>query len=226
MTGAASCLLLLLTLLVYRLLTHLHNLHGSIVTANCGTALLLTLYLLAAYTVSPRLDGLVCTLLGYTGYFFTLSMFAWMAVLGADLARTFLPARPARRGSSTQFRLYSVAVWTTSAGLTAAVAAADMFLPDVSNTITHVLVHNMLVLASREGGWRGRGWGTPAASCRRPPPGSTSTYPSPSWPPQTSPAAASPASASTAPACEPGPPATPPPRPRPAPPSWSQSWHI
>ena len=62
---------------------------------------------------------------GYSGYFFTMSMFSWMTVMSFDLCWTFMRAKVPRRGSARlKFAIYSAIAWGSSAAFTLGIIAA------------------------------------------------------------------------------------------------------
>ena len=108
MSGSISCVFLLVTFIVYISVPELDNLHGKIVLSNVATIFLLTAYILLVYNFSDTFSPLVCKVFGFSGYFFTMSMFSWMTVMSFDLCWTFMRAKVPRRGSATlKFILYS-----------------------------------------------------------------------------------------------------------------------
>ena len=133
LSGTVSCIFLFITFLVYIKLPELNNLHGKIVLSNIVSILLVTLYLSLVYHLPSLLTDLACKVLGYLGYFFTISMFSWMTIMSFDLCWTFLTSSPP--GSTpalVKFLSYSILAWGGSGLLTATVLAMDLILPPTS----------------------------------------------------------------------------------------------
>ena len=98
--GILSLIFVSVTLYLYLTLPKLKNMQGNIVIANLVAVLLTTTTLVILYNASPEgfieeptiiIEKSICIVLGYGLYFFGLSMFCWMAVLGFDLFLTFGP---------------------------------------------------------------------------------------------------------------------------------------
>ena len=131
LSGLISCVFLIITFLVYTFVPELNNLHGKIILSNVLSIFLLTAYLLVVYNFTNYLSPLTCQIVGYSGYFFTMSMFTWMTVMSGDLCWTFLRAKLPRRGSAMlKYILYSVAAWGSSAVLTLGIVVADQVWQD------------------------------------------------------------------------------------------------
>ena len=92
-SASISCVFLAVTFVVYINLPELNNLHGKIVLSNVTTIFLVTFYLLFVYNASEHLTDVACKVIGYLGYFFTMSMFCWMTIMSFDLCWTFLRAQ-------------------------------------------------------------------------------------------------------------------------------------
>ena len=78
--GVISLVFLLVTLIVYVTVPDLFNLHGKIVVSNVSSIFLVTSYLLIVYNAPIPQGSTSCAVLGYTGYYTSLAMFAWMTV--------------------------------------------------------------------------------------------------------------------------------------------------
>ena len=130
-----SCVFLIITFLVYISVPELNNLHGKIILSNIFSIFLLTIYLLTVYHGSYYLQGLLCNLAGYTGYFLTISMFMWMTVMSFDLYWTFRRAKVPRKGSAlVKFVIYSVIAWGSSTALTSSLILADILMEEVGTS--------------------------------------------------------------------------------------------
>ena len=133
-SGSISCLFLVITFLVYIFVPELNNLHGKIVLSNVVSIFFLTAYLLLVCNLSDHLPHLVCQIVGYVGYFFSMSMFSWMTIMSFDLCWTFIRAKVPRRGSAlVKFVVYSAVAWGSSAAFTLGIFLADIFMDDKSN---------------------------------------------------------------------------------------------
>ena len=129
--GFISIVFLAITCIVYVSIPKLFNLHGKIVVSNVTSIFLVTTYILIVYNINVT-NHLSCVLLGYFGYFASISMFGWMTVICLDLCWTFCvhsPVRPGEGSHISRFLLFSAAAWGTAASLTAGLAAADLMLP-------------------------------------------------------------------------------------------------
>ena len=78
--GVISLIFLLVTLIVYVTVPDLFNLHGKIVVSNVSSIFLVTSYLLIVYNAPIPQGSTSCAVLGYTGYYTSMAMFAWMTV--------------------------------------------------------------------------------------------------------------------------------------------------
>ena len=126
-----SCIFLIITFLVYISVPELNNLHGKIIISNILSIFLLTIYLLTVYNGSYYLQGVLCNLAGYTGYFLTISMFMWMTVMSFDLCWTFRRTKAPRKGSAAvKFALYSAIAWGSSLGLTICIILTDVLMEE------------------------------------------------------------------------------------------------
>ena len=126
--GIISILFLIITFIVYVSIPDLFNLHGKIVVSNVSSIFLVTTYILIVYNIHVT-NYICCVLLGYFGYFASISMFCWMTVICLDLCWTFcLHSFRSGGDSVSRFLLFSVGAWGTAAIFTAGLAAADMLL--------------------------------------------------------------------------------------------------
>ena len=127
--GIVSLLALVITFIVYVSVPDLFNLHGKIVVSNVTSIFLVTLYIIVVYNVSTEVS-FFCTLLGYFGYFVSISMFCWMTVLCLDLCRTFCSTKLGETGPPlSKFVLFSIFAWGLAAALTIILLGLDLFLP-------------------------------------------------------------------------------------------------
>lgn len=129
-SGAVSCIFLLITSLVYIKLPEFNNLHGKIVLSNIVSILVVTLYLSLVYHLPAQLSNIACQALGYLGYFFTMAMFSWMTIMSFDLCWTFRkPSPPGTARSCVRFVSYSCLGWGLSGLLTLLLLLLDLSLP-------------------------------------------------------------------------------------------------
>ena len=130
-SGSISCIFLAITFLVYICVPELNSLHGKIVLSNVFSIFFLTAYLLLVYNFSHLLPHLACQIAGYSGYFFTMSMFSWMTIMSFDLCWTFMRAKVPRKGSALlKFVIYSAVAWGSSAAFTLGIILADQMMED------------------------------------------------------------------------------------------------
>ena len=73
---------------IYWVIPKFNNLHGKIVLGNVSSVMLLTTFFLIIFNF--RIDNdYVCKIVGYFGYFSTISMFSWMTIMCFDIFITF-----------------------------------------------------------------------------------------------------------------------------------------
>ena len=131
--GIVSLLFLIITFIVYVSIPDLFNLHGKIVVSNVTSIFLVTSYILIVYNVTLTSSAL-CVIIGYFGYFVSISMFGWMTVICLDLCWTFCRSiRPGGDSEISKFISFSVGAWGLAAFLTALVFSADNLLPEGSD---------------------------------------------------------------------------------------------
>jgi len=141
LSGIISCIFLVITFFVYVYVPELNNLHGKIVLCNVLSIFLTTVFLLCVYNFSYIFSPFICKVVGYSGYFFTMSMFMWMTIMSFDLCWTFIRAKLPRRGSAlVKFIIYSVVAWGSSASFTLGVILVDQFMQDEVETQWTVIV--------------------------------------------------------------------------------------
>ena len=78
-----SSVSLFLTFGVYIIVPGLLNFQGVLVLCNLITMFLATIYILAVFNM--RFSLMTCSVIGYFGYFISLSMFLWMTVTSVDI---------------------------------------------------------------------------------------------------------------------------------------------
>ena len=86
--GAISLLSLCLVFIVYWVIPELNNLHEKIVLSNAVSIAFLTIFFLTVFN-ADLVDNLLCKIVGYFGYFSSISMFSWMSIMCFDLYHTF-----------------------------------------------------------------------------------------------------------------------------------------
>ena len=131
--GCISLVCLIFTFLVYFILPGFNNLHGKIVQSNIISITILTVYLLIVYNTDPTFSKLFCTIIGFSGYFSSISMFSWMTIMCFDLYWTFSRSEmPSVTSDKLKFRLYSAIGWGTAFLLTAILAVLQTVLSSES----------------------------------------------------------------------------------------------
>ena len=109
-----SNICLMTTAYVYIKIKETERVQGKIILGNVVATILVNLYLLIVYNVSAPSDEIMsgdeppifsCILLGYFGYFASLSMFSWMSVMCFNLVRRFVKMSLSQ-GSQKQFLIY------------------------------------------------------------------------------------------------------------------------
>ena len=78
-----SSVSLFLTFVVYIIVPGLLNFQGVLVLCNLITMFLATIYILAVFNM--KFSQMTCSIIGYFGYFISLSMFLWMTVTCVDI---------------------------------------------------------------------------------------------------------------------------------------------
>ena len=129
--GIVSLICLILTFLVYWIIPGFNNLHGKIVLSNIISITIFTVFLLIVY--NANLSPLFCTVIGFCGYFASISMFSWMTIMCFDLYWTFSRSElPSSTSARLKFRLYSAIGWGTAVLFTATLAIFQISLPPES----------------------------------------------------------------------------------------------
>jgi hypothetical protein len=106
----------------------LNNLH---VLSNVFSTFFFTAFLLIVFNYTHLLSDLSCQIVGYSLYFFSISMFLWMTIMSADLCFTVIMANMSRRGSAfPNFGVYFAVGWGSSAVLTLGIILADQVMED------------------------------------------------------------------------------------------------
>ena len=120
--GVVSLLSLFIIFIVYWYVPHFKTLHGKIVLSNVISMAFVTIFLIIVYNGSASLNDLLCMLIGYFGYFSSISMFCWMTVMCFDLSYTFLQdgySPPNLSDPCRRFACYSICGWGFGIFLTA-----------------------------------------------------------------------------------------------------------
>ena len=109
--GVISLFSLLIIFIVYWYVPDFNTLHGRIVLSNVFSITCVNIFFLTVYNVSP--GRVLCTIIGYFGYYFTISMFCWMTIMCFDLSYTLLEGCPPLTHSMhcARFTSYSVVGW-------------------------------------------------------------------------------------------------------------------
>ena len=106
----------------------LNNLYGKIIFNNVVSMSLNTTYFIVVWNTSFEND-FSCKIFGYFGYFSSMSMFSWMAVLSFHLFCSTQDVLPRSRG----FMLYSIMGWGFGTVLTMGLLFLENFLPPNSD---------------------------------------------------------------------------------------------
>ena len=131
--GIVSLFFLIITFVVYVLDQELFNLHGKIIVANVFSIFMVSLYIIIVYNVSMA-NSILCVMLGYAGYFFSISMFGWMTANCLDLCFTFCNSlRISEDSPFSKLRLYSAGAWGLPTFLTSLLFAAEQLLQEKSS---------------------------------------------------------------------------------------------
>ena len=120
--GVVSLLSLFIIFIVYWYVPDFKTLHGKIVQSNVISMALVTIFLIIVYNGSHILNDLLCTFIGYFGYFSSISMFCWTTVMCFDLSYTLLQdgySPPSLSDRCTRFASYSIFGWGSGIFLTA-----------------------------------------------------------------------------------------------------------
>ena len=110
--GVVSLLSLLVIFIVYWCVPDFNTLHGSIVLNNVVSITFVTIFLITVF--NANLHGLPCTIIGYFGYFSSISMFSWMSIMCFDLSYTLLQndfSAPKSSRHHVRFAAYSFIGW-------------------------------------------------------------------------------------------------------------------
>ena len=91
--GVVSLLSLFIIFIVYWYVPDFKTLHGKIVQSNVISMACVTIFLIIIYNGSAILNDLLCMIIGYFGYFSSISMFCWMTLMCFDLSYTLLQVR-------------------------------------------------------------------------------------------------------------------------------------
>ena len=128
--ASISLVFLVATFAVYWFIPEFDNLHGRIVRMNITSIVFVMVFIIGAFNTRSNLNLEVCTVLGYFGYFSTVSMFSWMTAMSSDLGWTFSRSeRPRRSSDIFKFRLYSGLAWGLPTCLTILLATLQALLP-------------------------------------------------------------------------------------------------
>ena len=131
--GVISLISLLLVFLVYWNVPELNNLHGKIVLNNVMSIVFVTIFILIVYNI-VMYDNLFCKIIGYFGYFSTMSMFSWMTIMCIDLS-CVLKSEELQHHLSGKLRLriYSVVGWGAGLLLALVLFILEQSVPEGSN---------------------------------------------------------------------------------------------
>ena len=96
---------------------------------------MLTIFLLTVYNTDVEfIDKLLCNIIGYFGYFSTISMFSWMTIMSFDLAHTLLKSEPSFTvHSKSKFFTYSIIAWGMAILMTSILLVFQLRFPEESD---------------------------------------------------------------------------------------------
>ena len=101
-----SIICLMITAYVYIKVKETERIQGKIILANVVATIFVNLYLLIVYNYdASNSSRVLCIVLGYFGYFASLTMFSWMSVMCFNLVKTFKNLSLSR-GSRKKFISY------------------------------------------------------------------------------------------------------------------------
>ena len=119
--GVVSLISLFIIFLVYWYVPHFNTLHGRIVLSNAISITFVTIFLITVYNGGSILNEHFCTIIGYFGYFSSISMFCWMTIMCFDLSYTLLQvgySPPNLSLCRIRFASYSLLGWGSGIVLT------------------------------------------------------------------------------------------------------------
>ena len=104
--SVVSIICLLATAYVYIKVKETERIQGKIILANVVATIFVNLYFLIVYNFdASNSSRVLCIVLGYFGYFASLTMFSWMSVMCFNLIKT-LVKMSLSQGSKKQFIIY------------------------------------------------------------------------------------------------------------------------
>ena len=129
--GIISLLSLLIVFLVYCFMPDFKTLHGRIVLSNVVSITFLTLFLLLVFNVHFYQTSIFCKIIGYFGYFSSMTMFLWMSIMCWDLYSSFSKASvlSAPGHYHRRFIIYSAVGWGLSFILALLLCLLEFLLP-------------------------------------------------------------------------------------------------
>ena len=127
--GIISLFFLCIVFIVYWVLPDFNNLHGKIVLCNVVSIFFLTVFLITVFNFKLE-NHHVCKLVGYVGFFFSISMFSWMTIMCFDISSTFIQEEiPQHSNKQMKFLLYSTFGWGSGIFLSLILLLFETFLP-------------------------------------------------------------------------------------------------
>ena len=101
-----SIICLMITAYVYIKVKETERIQGKIILANVVATIFVNIYLLIVYNYdASNSSRVLCIVLGYFGYFTSLTMFSWMSVMCFNLVKTFIKLNLSQ-GSQKKFLIY------------------------------------------------------------------------------------------------------------------------
>ena len=130
--GVVSLLSLLVIFIVYWFVPEFNSLHGRIVLSNVISIAFLTTFLITVFNAD--LNKFLCKIIGYFGYFSSISMFCWMTIMCIDLCSTFLREEFSPHSSRhIRFMSYSLVGWGSGIILALGIFILQQILPPGSD---------------------------------------------------------------------------------------------
>ena len=154
--GVVSLLSLFIVFMVYWYIPDFKTLHGRIVINNVISVTFVTIFLITVYNGSDILSELLCTIIGYFGYFSSISMFCWMTIMCFDLSYTLLRvgySPPNLSRCRIRFASYSIFGWGSGVFMTAGLivlqltcSAESDFNPGIGDQICFISINGNKLL--------------------------------------------------------------------------------
>ena len=132
MFGTVSLVSLCIVFLVYWFIPNFQNIHGMIVRNNAISIALLTSFLLIVFN-AKLYNNVFCRIIGYFGYYSSISMFSWMTIMCFDLSVSFYNESALPSRGSKRFVLYPLIGWGCGVLLGLLLLFLEQLLPPESD---------------------------------------------------------------------------------------------